>query len=300
MLKKKVYIAASWKHEHAVRMLTDLLRDIGLEVLSFVENKLGKQDGYEALTPGGVKIDFDEWVYSERGEDSFYFDTNGATTADLVIYIGPSGTDAWAEVGAAWGAGQTIIGLWAKGEPAGLMRRMMVAWYTDHRTMLAAIKEMWSAEIGESNMKTIHLAVDTRDEGVDVIGAFSTREKAETYTDLFNISGIGVPDIMDVDIDTPDLLNARRGVEVSLHTHSRTGLPSWHARQVVLSGNGICIVSDAVDSGFSYVIVAADTKAEALAMVVKIINEGHAKLSDEELGKREKSVTVADAISAGI
>ncbi len=35
----KIYIASSWRNQHAVEMLTSMLRVRGHEVLSFVENK---------------------------------------------------------------------------------------------------------------------------------------------------------------------------------------------------------------------------------------------------------------------
>lgn len=126
----KIYIASSWKNQHAVEMLTDLLRARGYEVTSFVE-KAVEDEGRDNL-----KWDFDEWVMSEDGREQFEYDVQGAMTADLVVYIGPSGTDAWAEVGAAYGRAVPIYGLWAKGEPAGLMRRMMMAWFTDHCQLL--------------------------------------------------------------------------------------------------------------------------------------------------------------------
>ena len=118
----KIYIAASWKHQHAVEMLTERLRQVGHEVVSFVEEAV-EDEGRSDLV-----FDFDKWINSADGERKFEYDTNGATLSDLVIYIGPSGTDAWAEVGAAWGSHVPVVGLWAKGEPAGLMRKM-VTWY---------------------------------------------------------------------------------------------------------------------------------------------------------------------------
>ncbi len=111
-----VYIASSWKNQYAVEMLADLLRQEGHKVLSFVENNHG--EGHGAEKP----INFEEWVKTEQAERLFHYDTDGATKSDLVVYIGPSGTDAWAEVGAAWASGVPVIGLWAKGEQAGLMR----------------------------------------------------------------------------------------------------------------------------------------------------------------------------------
>ena len=86
------------------------------------------------------KFDFDAWVASDEAFQKFLYDTKGATESDLVVYVGPSGTDAWAAVGAAWVAGVDIYGLWAKGEPAGLMRHM-AEWFTDYRFLLAAIAE---------------------------------------------------------------------------------------------------------------------------------------------------------------
>jgi hypothetical protein len=129
-----IYIASSWKNQHAVEMLTDLLRAKGHKVVSFVEKAVGD----EGRT--NIKFDFEEWIHGKDGMEKFKYDTNGATKSNIVIYIGPSGTDAWAEVGAAWGCGVLILGLWAKGEPSGLMRHM-VNWFKDYRKLLKAIDD---------------------------------------------------------------------------------------------------------------------------------------------------------------
>jgi len=134
----KIYIASSWKNQHAVEMLTHFLRGQGHGVLSFVENNHGEQKGHAATEKDGTPVPFDEWVVSERGLKSFKYDTEGATTSDLVIYIGPSGQDASAEVGAAWGRGVPIMGLLAKGEGFGLMR-LMIDWYESFEELLAAV-----------------------------------------------------------------------------------------------------------------------------------------------------------------
>jgi hypothetical protein len=142
----KIYIASSWKNLHAVQMLTGLLRadeDIDSTVLSFVENNHGEVGQFSTrhlATLDGKPINFDDWVWSERGEKSFKYDTGSAMESDLVIYIGPSGTDAWAEVGDAWAKGVPVYGLWAKGEPAGLMRRM-VTWFDNVQELLFAVGE---------------------------------------------------------------------------------------------------------------------------------------------------------------
>lgn len=127
-----IYIASSWKNQHAVEMLTDQLETRGHIVHSFVRRAVGQE------SRASLKFDVDAWIMSDSGKDKFDYDTHGATQSDLVIYIGPSGTDAWAEVGAAWASKVPIIGLWAKGEPAGLMRRM-VYWYHDYRALLDAV-----------------------------------------------------------------------------------------------------------------------------------------------------------------
>lgn len=119
----KVYIASSWKHEHAVKMLTSLLREKDIDVFSFVENGKEQHEGEESSN-------FEEWVKSEDAQRCFKFDTENASSCDLIIYYGPSGQDAWAEIGIAHGAGKRIIGITAKSEQIGLMR-FLVDWCKD-------------------------------------------------------------------------------------------------------------------------------------------------------------------------
>jgi hypothetical protein len=125
----KIYIASSWKNVHAVEMLTAELRKMGHEIVSFVENNF-----YELEV--AKKVGFDEWINSEGGSKAFDYDTTGATTSDIVIYIAPSGKDAAAEVGAAWSRGIPIYALYAKGEDFGLMRRMMNRWFDRYVDLL--------------------------------------------------------------------------------------------------------------------------------------------------------------------
>lgn len=135
----KIYIASSWKNQHAVEMLTALLRERGHEVLSFVENNHGEHtEVHELAQTNGNPEPFETWVWGDRGTRSFTYDTDGATKSDLVIYISPSGLDAWAEVGAAWASGRPIIGIRTKGELVGLMRRM-VMWVADYREALETV-----------------------------------------------------------------------------------------------------------------------------------------------------------------
>lgn len=120
----KIYIASSWKNQHAVEMLTAMLREDGHRVESFIERASGQEDR------AGRAGEIDAWIASDDGKAKFEFDVQAATSCDLVVYVGPSGLDAWAEVGAAWGAKIPIVGLWAKGEQIGLNRRMVGRWYT--------------------------------------------------------------------------------------------------------------------------------------------------------------------------
>lgn len=119
-------------------MLTTLLEERGHEVVSFVRKAV---DNAEISASGG-KLAVDEWIASEDGRKKFEYETDGATQSDLIIYIGPSGIDAWAEVGAAWGSDRIILGLWAKGEQVGLMRRLVDIWVSDYRELLEQIEAL--------------------------------------------------------------------------------------------------------------------------------------------------------------
>lgn len=135
----KIYIASSWKNQHAVEMLTFLLREQKHNVMSFVENNFGENPDSSKNTK---KFDFEKWVNSDKANQSFEYDTTGAMFSDLVIYIAPSGKDAAAECGMAFARGVPIIGLYAKGEDFGLMRKMMSIWCERFTDVLEFIKEI--------------------------------------------------------------------------------------------------------------------------------------------------------------
>ena len=130
----KIYIAASFKHQHAVEMLTECLENMGIEVLSWLRE--GRPE--EAFLS---KRELEAFIHSPEGERVFKFCAGSATRADLVIYLGPSGCDAWAEVGAAYGTGVPILGLIAKSEEVGLMRHMIHCWSTSVVELLDRVKE---------------------------------------------------------------------------------------------------------------------------------------------------------------
>lgn len=132
----RIYIASSWRNQHAVEMLSALLRADGHEVLSFVENNFGEDHNHVTK-----KFSFEDWVNSKESDQSFRYDTAGATQSDLVIYIGPSGKDAAAECGMAWSRGIIVLGLTAKTEDFGLMRKMMTAWFSRYQDLLKWLRD---------------------------------------------------------------------------------------------------------------------------------------------------------------
>lgn len=130
-----IYIASSWKNQHGVEMLTEKLRTKGHTVISWVENNYGETHNHVTK-----KFDFETWVNSEESDQSFEFDTEGAMNCDLLIYYGPAGKDACAELGAAYGRGVTIFGLYAKGEDLGLMRKMISRWFSRYTDLLEGVE----------------------------------------------------------------------------------------------------------------------------------------------------------------
>ena len=130
----KIYIAASWKHQHAVEMLTALLEDAGHAVLSWLRE--GRPE--EAFLS---RRELEHFIYSAEGKRVFDFCAGSATGCDLVIYLGPSGCDAWAEVGAAYGRGVPVLGLLAKSEEVGLMRHMIRSWHRSVTDLLQAVEQ---------------------------------------------------------------------------------------------------------------------------------------------------------------
>lgn len=142
----KVYIASSWKNQHAVEMLTALLRDIGYEVISWIENNYGEDHNHVTK-----KFSFEDWVVSPESDQSFQFDTQGAATCDLFIYVGPSGKDAAAECGIAWAKGKPMFGLHSKGEDFGLMRKMFDKWFHRYADLVDACRELHEATYQPDN-----------------------------------------------------------------------------------------------------------------------------------------------------
>ena len=114
-------------------MLTGRLEEQGHAVLSWLRE--GRPE--EAFLS---RRELEHFIYSEEGRRVFDFCATSATGCDLVIYLGPSGCDAWAEVGAAYGRGVPILGLLAKSEEVGLMRLMIRSWHSSVADLLEAVR----------------------------------------------------------------------------------------------------------------------------------------------------------------
>ena len=127
----KVYIASSWKNRLAVELLTDRMRDHGIMVTSFVEAEGQTIDKYS---------NFEDWFLSEDAQAVFSFDTEAIKNADLIVYVGPSGTDTWFELGMAYVLFKPIIGIWVKGEMTGLMRKSLTVCTYSTNDLLKAIR----------------------------------------------------------------------------------------------------------------------------------------------------------------
>lgn len=130
----RIYIASSWKNEHGVTLLTAMLRQQGHTVISWIENNYGEHHNH--ITK---KLDFETWVNGPESNQSFEFDTRGASSCDLFIYYAPAGKDAAAECGIAYNSPipKKMWALYAKGEDFGLMRKMFSRWFRTTDELLA-------------------------------------------------------------------------------------------------------------------------------------------------------------------
>lgn len=142
----KIYIASSWRHQHAVEMLTALLRQEGAEVFSWVENNYGENHNHVTK-----KFSFDDWCNSPESDQSFEYDTNGAKTCNVFIYLGPSGKDAAAECGMAYARGAIMLALSGKGEDFGLMRKMFTHWCSRYTDLITAVRYLIKSGRNNSN-----------------------------------------------------------------------------------------------------------------------------------------------------
>lgn len=130
----KVYIAASFKHLHGVRLLAGELRRLGCEILDWT----AKASPPPGLTAAQRRI----WMDTDQNGGQVYeFCRNACLTADLVIYLGESGQDAGVEIGLAAGAGVPVLGIRGPLESPGLMLHGAVTAWTESASHAIAIVE---------------------------------------------------------------------------------------------------------------------------------------------------------------
>ncbi len=114
IMTKNIYIASSFRHLHAVQLLTMHLKDMGFNVLDWTKKAVVP----EGLTP----LERRAWMDKDDNGGSVYaFCREACTTADLVIYLGESGQDAGVEIGMARASNVPILGIRGPLEAAGLM-----------------------------------------------------------------------------------------------------------------------------------------------------------------------------------
>lgn len=110
----RIYIAASFRHRNAVRLLGRELKRLGCDILDWTE--MG------APPPGLTAAQRRIWMDTDKeGGEVFKFCRNACLEADLVIYYGESGQDAGVEVGLAAAAGKPVLGIRGPLESPGLM-----------------------------------------------------------------------------------------------------------------------------------------------------------------------------------
>lgn len=113
-MKKKIYIASSFRHVHAVQLLIRELEKMDYEILDWTK----KASVPEGLSPAKRR----EWMDTDdNGGTVFAFCHNACTSADLVIYLGHSGQDAGVEIGMAKACNIPVLGIRGPLEYAGLM-----------------------------------------------------------------------------------------------------------------------------------------------------------------------------------
>lgn len=119
-----IYVAASFRHKHGVRLLGRALRALGCRILDWTEKAVPPP----GLTPAQRRI----WMDTDQDGGQIYdFCRNACLTADMVIYYGASGQDAGVEVGLAAGAGVPVLGIRGPLEGPGLMLHGAVCLWVD-------------------------------------------------------------------------------------------------------------------------------------------------------------------------
>lgn len=119
-----VYIAASFKHMHAVQLLAKELEHMGYNILDWTSKA--------APPPGLTPAQRREWMDTDQtGAQVYEFCKNACSSADLVIYYGASGQDAGVEIGMASASAIPVLGIRGPLEAPGLMLHGAVTVWVD-------------------------------------------------------------------------------------------------------------------------------------------------------------------------
>lgn len=113
MRQLTVYVASSFKHLHAVQLLSRELHKQGYLVADWTQ---------KATPPEGLNAaQRRTWMDTDHGGEVFVFCAKACTTADLVLYLGTAGQDAGVEIGMAYAADRPVLGIRGPLESPGLM-----------------------------------------------------------------------------------------------------------------------------------------------------------------------------------
>ena len=110
----KIYISSSFRNLHAVQSLAALLREQGHDILDWTRQA-------PPIPSGTPPHERRALLDSDDTKQAFTFCAESAASADLFIYLGPSGQDSGVELGIAHAAGVYVIGLPGPFEQSGTM-----------------------------------------------------------------------------------------------------------------------------------------------------------------------------------
>lgn len=118
-----IYIAASYRHLHAVQLLGAALQEACPDVVILDWTQ-------QAVLPAGLSpAERRTWMDTDQGGEVFAFCRHACTHADLVIYLGESGQDAGVEVGMAAAMGIPTLGLAGPLEAPGVMLNGAISYW---------------------------------------------------------------------------------------------------------------------------------------------------------------------------
>lgn len=167
----RVYIAASYRHMHGVRLLGRELVKMGCVILDWTARACPPP----GLTPAQRRV----WMDTDQdGGQVFAFCRDACFTADLVIYYGESGQDAGVEIGLASARGAPILGIRGPLEAPGLMLHGAVhAWVDSIESALSSVRALLTL----SNNNFIPFSGETDPAAISLAHIMRARNTGRTY-----------------------------------------------------------------------------------------------------------------------